>query len=239
MSDPIFHLTLGASGQSMVDRIESTLSDAIRNGDLPGGHRLREIPIATQFDCSTTPVREAIRRLAAAGLVTLAPRRGAIVSAISMDEIEDLYELRMLVEPAMARRAAEAAADRPQALERLRDLVGRQTEQLESGEVGDGLLDASVHAAIAELAGNAVIARHVSNATQQVEAVQARARKWAPRGLESALHFHTRLLAAIAEGEADRAEAVMREHLVEAQEGVVDGLAREAEDAVQRPVGSR
>ena len=238
MSDPIFQLTLGASGQSMVDRIESTLSDAIRHGDLPGGHRLREIPIATQFDCSTTPVREAIRRLAAAGLVTLAPRRGAIVSAISMDEIEDLYELRMLVEPAMARRAAAAASGRPDALERLRILVRRQTKQLESGEVGDGLLDASVHAAIAELAGNVVIAGHVSNATQQVEAVQARAQKWAPRGLESALHHHTRLLAAIVEGDPERAESVMREHLVEAQEGVVDGLARQAEDAVPRPVGS-
>ncbi|WP_147917119.1 GntR family transcriptional regulator [Ruania zhangjianzhongii] len=238
MSDPIFGLTLGASGQSMVDRIEGTLSDAIRNGDLPGGHRLREIPIAQQFDCSTTPVREAIRRLASAGLVTLAPRRGAIVSAISMDEIEDLYELRMLVEPAMARRAAAAAAERPEALERLGELVRRQTEQLESGEVGDGLLDASVHAAIAELAGNVVIAGHVSNATQQVEAVQARARKWAPRGLESALHFHTRLLAAIDAGDADRAESVMREHLVEAQEGVVAGLQRQADDAVQRPEGT-
>ncbi|WP_277050426.1 GntR family transcriptional regulator [Ruania albidiflava] len=237
MTDPIFQLTLGA-GQSMVDRIESTLSDAIRSGDLPGGHRLREIPIATQFDCSTTPVREAIRRLAAAGLVTLAPRRGAIVSAISMSEIEDLYELRMLVEPAMARRAAEEAAERPAALDRLRVLVRSQADQLKSGEVGDGLLDASFHAAVAELAGNMVIARHVSNATQQVEAVQARARRWAPRGLESALHFHTRLLDAIVASDGDGADAVMREHLVEAQQGVLDGLARQAEDAVERPVGN-
>lgn len=237
MTDPIFQLTLGA-GQSMVDRIESTLSDAIRSGDLPGGHRLREIPIATQFDCSTTPVREAIRRLAAAGLVTLAPRRGAIVSAISMSEIEDLYELRMLVEPAMARRAAEEAAERPAALDRLRALVRSQADQLKSGEVGDGLLDASFHAAVAELAGNMVIARHVSNATQQVEAVQARARRWAPRGLESALHFHTRLLDAIMASDGDGADAVMREHLVEAQQGVLDGLARQAEDAVERPVGN-
>ncbi|SEE65532.1 GntR family transcriptional regulator [Ruania alba] len=238
MTDPIFRLALGGSGQSMVDRIEGTLSDAIRNGDLPGGHRLREIPIATQFDCSTTPVREAIRRLASAGLVTLAPRRGAVVSAISTDEIEDLYELRMLVEPAMARRAAEESSGRPEALDRLRDLVRRQTEQLESGEVGDGLLDASVHAAIAELAGNVIIAGHVSNATQQVEAVQARARKWAPRGLESALHFHTRLLEAIDSGDADLAESVMREHLVEAQEGVVTGLERQTDDAVLRPDGA-
>lgn len=237
MTDPIFQLTLGA-GQSMVDRIESTLSDAIRSGDLPGGHRLREIPIATQFDCSTTPVREAIRRLAAAGLVTLAPRRGAIVSAISMSEIEDLYELRMLVEPAMARRAAEEAAERPAVLDRLRVLVRSQADQLKSGEVGDGLLDASFHAAVAELAGNMVIARHVSNATQQVEAVQARARRWAPRGLESALHFHTRLLDAIVASDGDGADAVMREHLVEAQQGVLDGLARQAEDAVERPVGN-
>lgn len=229
MSDPIFQLRLRESGHSVVDRVEGTLSDAIRSGVLPAGHRLREIPIATHFDCSTTPVREAIRRLASAGLVKVMPRRGAIVSGVSFDGIEDLYELRLLLEPAMARAAAQRAADRPEEFGRLHDLIDAQTRQLKSGLAPGDRVDAAIHAAISELAGNPVIARHVSHAVQQVEAVQARAESWAPKGLESAVHFHTQLLDAIAGGDPDQAETVMREHIVEAKRGVMDGFEQGSE----------
>lgn len=224
MSDPISSLTLTGRGDSMVDRIEQTLSDAIRRGDLPGGLRLREIPIAERFDCSTTPVREAIRRLAASGLVEVLPRRGATVSSTSVDGIHELYELRFLLEPAMARRAAENAASQPELVAQLRDLVDRQERQEDAETSGGDRLDAPFHATLARLAGNEIIADHVAHATQRVEAVQARAQKWTPKGLETALHFHAAILDAVVAGEGDLAEQAMNEHLAEAKRGVLAGL---------------
>ena len=229
MSDPISSLTLAGRGESMVDRIEHTLSDAIRRGELPGGLRLREIPIAERFDCSTTPVREAIRRLAAAGLVVVLPRRGATVSSISVDGIDELYELRFLLEPAMARKAAANAQSRPDLVAQLRDLVELQERQ-EHDENADGdRLDATFHATLARLAGNETIADHVANATQRVEAVQARAQKWTPKGLETALHFHAAILDAVVAGDADLAEQAMKEHLAQAKRGVLAGLGLDAD----------
>lgn len=224
VSDLIFGLTLTSDGESLVDRIENTLSDAIRRGTLPSGHRLREVPIAERFGCSTTPVREAIRRLASAGLVEVLPRRGAIVSTISVGAIHELYELRLLVEPTMARRAAASAADHPEMIETLRGLVGRQSTQADTGDLNEGRLDAAFHAAIARLAGNETIAEHVAHATQRIEAVQARAQKWAPKGVEEALHFHSEILDAIIAADEDRAETIMHEHLIFAERGVLDGL---------------
>ncbi|MDQ1575330.1 MAG: hypothetical protein QOH55_480 [Microbacteriaceae bacterium] len=80
------------------------LRHSILEGRLPRGSRLRQVDLATQFDVSVTPVREALRDLAAEGLVVFDAHRGAMVRSLDLSEVHELYEIRMTLEPLMVRR---------------------------------------------------------------------------------------------------------------------------------------
>src|SRR3989304_4865291 len=81
------------------------LRDAILLGEFVPGQNLRLEEIAKRFDVSTTPVREALSDLADEGLVTIFPHRGAVVTRLSPEDLQDIYEIRATLE-AMAARLA-------------------------------------------------------------------------------------------------------------------------------------
>jgi DNA-binding GntR family transcriptional regulator len=81
-----------------------TLRKAILNGTLPGGTRLMQADLAAQLDVSITPVREALRDLAGEGRVVFDPHRGSRVRSLDIDEVRELYEMRIALEPLMVRR---------------------------------------------------------------------------------------------------------------------------------------
>lgn len=80
---------------------------AILSGELSGGTRLLQTKLAAELDLSTTPLREALRDLAMEGLVVFDPHRGAVVRTLDIDEVREIYELRITLEPIMVRRVAE------------------------------------------------------------------------------------------------------------------------------------
>ena len=80
------------------DAIAASLRDAILKGDIEAGSPLRQGAIAQRFAVSHIPVREALRHLAAIGLVTIRPNRGAIVSFLSPEEAKELFEIRCVLE---------------------------------------------------------------------------------------------------------------------------------------------
>jgi len=84
---------------------------AIINGDIRPGDRLRETTLAEQIGLSRTPIREAIRKLESDGIVIHEPRVGAIVKTLSQQEIVELYEMRIVVESTAARMAARHISD--------------------------------------------------------------------------------------------------------------------------------
>jgi DNA-binding GntR family transcriptional regulator len=88
---------------------EALLTDILA-GTIPIGRRIREEEVAAQVGVSRTPVREALRRLQAEGLVELFPHRGAVVQA-ALYELDELFELRALVEGFAAERAAARRTD--------------------------------------------------------------------------------------------------------------------------------
>nr|WP_240159249.1 MULTISPECIES: GntR family transcriptional regulator [Burkholderiaceae] len=102
--EPLTRITLAAS---VVDRIrERILSEAI-----PAGAVLRQDVIANEMGVSRIPVREALRHLAAEGLVTLLPHHRACVSELSSDDLRDLLDLRLWIEPNLIRLAIEQCSD--------------------------------------------------------------------------------------------------------------------------------
>jgi len=87
------------------DLIADTLRDEILRGTIPAGQPLRQEDLASRFGVSRLPVRDALVRLEAQGLVEVFPNRGAFVIALSADEVREVYEMRVLLEGDMIERA--------------------------------------------------------------------------------------------------------------------------------------
>jgi DNA-binding GntR family transcriptional regulator len=85
--------------QSLTSAVAEKLRDQIIRGEIPEGAQLRQDAIATQYRVSRIPVREALRQLDAEGLIAIVPNRGAVVPALSPDDIEELFSIRALLEP--------------------------------------------------------------------------------------------------------------------------------------------
>jgi DNA-binding GntR family transcriptional regulator len=106
------------------ERAYSTVRDGILRGTYAAGTRLTEQDLAMAAGVSRTPVREALRRLHSEGLVEFAPNHGAVVALFEPEDAEEIFELRSVLEPICASRAAERAA--PALVAELRDLAERQ-----------------------------------------------------------------------------------------------------------------
>lgn len=99
---------------------------AILDGTLPAGARLVQSELAEQLGVSTTPLREALRDLATEGLVVFDPHRGALVRTLDLDEVREIYALRILLEPEMVRRVIHQITD--DQLERAAELQRRMSD---------------------------------------------------------------------------------------------------------------
>jgi DNA-binding GntR family transcriptional regulator len=91
--------------------VRDTLRRAILSGTLSGGTRLVQADIAAQLKVSTTPVREALRDLAAEGLILFDPHRGAIVHELDLSELVEVYEIRKALESLAVRKATQRIND--------------------------------------------------------------------------------------------------------------------------------
>jgi len=89
----------GIPRQSLPSAVADKLRDQIIRGEIPEGAQLRQDAIATQYQVSRIPVREALRQLDAEGLISIVPNRGAIVPALSPADVGELFSIRALLEP--------------------------------------------------------------------------------------------------------------------------------------------
>lgn len=91
--------------RTATDYVSDSLRRSILNGDLVGGTRLSLAEIASTFEVSTTPVREALRELSFEGLVRIDSYRGGVVTEVSKDEVEEIVRIRTVLEPMAAEEA--------------------------------------------------------------------------------------------------------------------------------------
>jgi len=112
------------------------LRDAILDGRYRPGEKLRQNKVAEELGLSPTPVREALRRLQAEGLVTHSPRRGVRVSRVGIEEITEIYRVLAVLEGLAARLVAERP-DRAATVVQLERIQGRVEARLRRGGRGD------------------------------------------------------------------------------------------------------
>lgn len=96
---------VGKRRQTAHELVRETLRQAILNGELPPGTRLVQAEVADQLSVSTTPVREALRDLASEGLIELDAHRGGTVLKLTVEEMEEVYDIRLVLEVEAMRRS--------------------------------------------------------------------------------------------------------------------------------------
>ncbi len=196
-------------GQSAYER----LRDDIREGILPPGSRLTETEIADRLAVSRTPVREAIRRLEAEGLVDHQPRTGAIVRKLDYPEIMELYEMRTVLESTAARLAARAAS----AME-IEELSAINAEMTRVIETPDRLADLNrlFHDRLMDAARNRFLLRSKAS-VETTLLILGPSSMESPDRAREAVREHAEVLQAVADRDGAAAEAAMRAHMEHAQ----------------------
>jgi DNA-binding GntR family transcriptional regulator len=182
--------------------------------ELEPGQRLTVEALARELEISPTPVREALARLESEGLVTKTHLRGFhVAEQHPRDRFEQMFELRLLVEPRMAANAAErASAEDRQELQDLDAAMHATAEAPPGAETYNefAALDAQFHRVIAVASGNEVVADVLNRF--HVHLVLFRLRR--DQGVATrALPEHRRIVEFIVEGDRDLAEAAMLSHL--------------------------
>jgi len=196
--------------RTLVDGVAGHLREMISKGTLSPGVRLNELRLAGELSLSRSPIREAFRMLAAEGLVTITPRRGARVRPISLDELADVFEMRSLFELFALDRA-----DRRNANEQahMRALLRQADAVLEGGDV-EAWYESSqaFHDAIVDSAGN----RQLKALYELIKLSMRRYQLMViglPKYPDRSQAEHQAIFDAFAAGDRGRASDLLRAHL--------------------------
>ncbi len=195
-----------------------TAYEVIRAGILAGDHaqgdRLREEELAEVIGVSRTPVREALRRLQADGLVAFGSKRGAQVVSYTDADLAEIFDLRALIEPyahGLAGETIDAAT-----LDRLRDLAGRmEEEQHGRGERSRGRiaeLNREFHSTIVQASGSDRVLALLQQVVQ-VPIVHRTFHRYTPEALARSFEHHREIIDALTVGDGTWAASVMRSHI--------------------------
>jgi GntR family transcriptional regulator, rspAB operon transcriptional repressor len=199
------------TGVSTSDQVYLALREAIVSAELEPGRRLSENELADLLGVSRTPVREALFRLRDERLVAIVPQLGTFVTLISPAAVEDAAFVREALECAAIRRAVARVADAD-----LAALQANLSAQERAEEEGDAeafdVLDEGLHRLLAELSGHEIVWYLARRANGHLDRIRGLSLP-EPDYLGEMVAEHRELVAAIAAGDADRAEAAMRHHL--------------------------
>jgi DNA-binding GntR family transcriptional regulator len=217
----LFEVTAPLARNASVAATE-VIRQAIVDGRLEPGQRLKEEELARELGISRTPIREALLILQSEGLVEAAPNRGATVRSHTAEDLDDLYQLRALLEGHAARRAAGRIGARDVAklrrsCERFQKLdASRSLREL----VRENMLFHQTILAAAESERLATLVRQVI----ELPLVYRSYGWYSPEQKRISEHYHRQITEALAARDAERAELVMKEHVFEARDLLVSRL---------------
>ena len=213
----------GTNGMRRATSLRDVLEDEIVTGKLRPGERLDEQSLATRFAVSRTPVREALMQLASTGLVDLQARRGAFVAALSFKDVIERFEVMAALEGICGALAARRITDPMQRkLERAHEDCVKEAAQ----ENADAYYYANerFHLALYEACQNSFLAeqaRQLHTRLKPYRRLQLRARS----RVANSLAEHQAIVDAIRAGDGERAERLLRDHILIQGERLADFIA--------------
>lgn len=188
------------------------LRERILRGVYPDDTPLRQDALAAEFGVSRIPVREALRQLEAEGLVLFNPHRGAVVSSLSVDEIDELFELRAHIESDLVRRAVPQTT--PEDLSRARDILTAYETAFRRGEIGTwGELNWQFHSTLYAPADRPFTMTIVQRLHQQSDRY-LRMQLALTHGESRAIEEHRAIATAVRARDVKQASSLMRQHIL-------------------------
>jgi DNA-binding GntR family transcriptional regulator len=217
--------------RSRAEFVYDSLRDAISDGRIAAGERVREEEVARNLGVSRTPVREALQRLQQRGVLVLGAGRGLVVPRLSQQQVIELYAMREILEGSAARFAALHASAAEIAI--LYDLQ----EQLRVAE-GDAMLHIRLnrrfHQAIYEAAHNRYLMQTLDSLHDSFVLLRSATLRL-PHRPRNSDEERRRIIAAIEKRDPDLAEKEAREHILQAQRTRFQSAANGIEPAVAAP----
>ncbi|HUO45582.1 MAG TPA: GntR family transcriptional regulator [Acidimicrobiia bacterium] len=195
--------------QTAHEFVRGVLRRAILNGELPGGTRLVQAELAAVLEVSTTPVREALRDLATEGLILFDPHRGAVVHELSGDELHEIYDIRMLLEPLAIRQAVSKVTE--PLLEQLRRLHRKMLDEPHSAEWVD--YNRIFHMAVFEMAASPRLVGIIRSLQDASVMYIGASLKHVPGLREEANEDHARILEGLERRDTEAVVAAITKHL--------------------------
>jgi DNA-binding GntR family transcriptional regulator len=210
--------SLLAPGAPLAERAYSTLKDWLLGFELMPGDRLSETDLSARLSISRTPVRQALQKLQLEGFVDTVPRLGWMVAPLRFDRIDALYEFRTLIETdALARLCTQPQARRLLAGEFSVWCSEPDLRQVDAPTVGS--LDERFHMTLVKAAGNEEILKTHREITEKIRIVRRLDFTQAER-VDATYREHAAILEAVANGQADEAQRLMRAHIEQSRQAV-------------------
>lgn len=208
--------------RTLTDAAADALRDRILAGRLRAGAPLRQAALATELGVSRIPLREALNRLEAEGLVTLEPHRGAVVAELPLDDVVELFELRAMLEADLARRAVPrlTAADDVA----LRAGAAAFEQAVQRGPDAWGQANLTLHLALYRPAARPRTLEVVAKLHAQCDRL-LRLQLTLTDGTARAVREHRAIVAAARSRDARRTERLVREHILGAGRALAAALA--------------
>jgi DNA-binding GntR family transcriptional regulator len=212
MSTPYLVLAGAGALPSRTVAVLGAIKHAILAGELKPGQPLVETDLAEVLGVSKTPVREALKTLAGAGLVTMSPYRGAAVRVVDDAQARHVYDGRLLLEPEAVARSVTAGHDWAPAHEALARADGA------SDQAGRSLANRDFHRGLYAGCGNPLLVRMLDDLRDQTALVSVAAWRHEPGWLqppswEHEAAEHRAVLLAAEDGDAERAAGLLRHHI--------------------------
>ncbi len=198
------------------ERAYAQIRDNIIRGKYPPKSRLREAQLATELNMSRTPVREGLRQLAHEGIISFSPQTGSFVPSWDEDYVEQLYDLRAMLEA----NCAELAATRmTQADIDVLCALAAQMEEAVASKRPDALesvteLNRAFHEKIMSCSGNARLRELTLNAIKQLPMLHRSFKRYETAQTERSMRHHRDLIDAFRVHDAQWASSMMRAHIL-------------------------
>ena len=199
-------------GSDAAERASAALLEMISSGAIAPGARLRETALADELGMSRTPVREALRRLAAEGLVEISPNKGARLMSFTEEDLLELYSVRARMEPLAVRLAIPRLNGTD--LQQLSTIVS-EMEELASGTMDVDkmtVLNNRFHSLFVERCGNTVLASALA-AVIRPAVVNRTFKRYDDAAMRRSMAHHRDILFSAISREAEWGEAAMAAHI--------------------------
>ncbi|GHH98653.1 GntR family transcriptional regulator [Neobacillus kokaensis] len=223
------------------------IKQAIINRELAPGIKLPEEALASTLNVSRTPIRSALRRLSYEKLVQVIPRKGAFVARPSPKEVEDTFEMRMLLEDYSVRKACEVITSSEAFIQKIEWLIEQEFKAFQERDIASIFeLIENIHIEIAKFSGNLMLINQLKELISLTTIYQT---FYSHMRMDSSCSpkEHLAILRAIHSRDQETASRLMREHistvlalldfnLIKQPQGSVEGIVKKYYERLTNPV---